>query len=684
MMFVASASVSLAQLVDYQAPTPTVPGIQSAPGQFPLTVTSTNIISTNPPGTELGGDDRDLIFLQISNSGPIEWTSSRYNAGDIAVNVGPNPGGGANSPPGNVVNSFQEGNNQDPNLQAFPTTHAWRLNSKLGIPLATVTQNGVGENNTVGGNSIPLYGTAQFTNSFSQGVGYNMVNGVYGNGDGGSGSAGGAVDLNMGIAGFNTLVGSTEGTFNVAASFFPYGQDEGTANGWIGGYVNSQDIGPGGAGNWVGGTYNGNFDPSESFSGSSYPGGESPMLSLDGNVGTKYLNFAGPDSGIIVTPSFGDPTIATGLQLTTANDAPGRDPTSYQVFGTNDPITSSDNSLGNQENWTLISSGSVSLPDDRFTPGSVINFSNSTEYDSYRILFPGTKGDSLFQIAEIDLLGDVPAQSLSGVDLLSSSDDVLAVNTVDVGPDPSNLPSYNVNFFGQNGPPVTWDPSGNAMARLESPDFTPADGLLFVGTADGDNDNEFAVATPNGSGWDIAVYANDDNSLRNLNADAASGTFSFLFVDFDSQGLTGGLIDGETGNSIEERETGQAFELTRLSTGVYQLSIDGVTPDDGMLILTNAGGDTPSFLSYEEDGNGNFIIQSRFVENGDLASGNASFPLVDTDFAFAYVDFTNPLAPPLPQNGGGPGDPGRVIPEPSSIALLIGGLAMGLSRRRRS
>lgn len=512
MMFVAaSASVSFAQLglVEYQAPMVTAPGVQLPPGTFPLGVTATNISATNPPGTELNGSQQDTILAEFSG-GPVEFTSSRMNEGDFAINVGPNPGGSTNQPPSVFVNNFQEGNGQDPGSQVFPTTNAWRANHKMGIWLATVRQNGVGENNTVNGNSVELFGTAQFTNTFAQGFGYNMVTGEYANGDGGATDDNGAVDLNMGIAGFNTNAGSTEGVFDTAAAFFPYGQDEGTTSGWVGGYVEANAAG--GQAQWVGGTY--------------------------------------------------DST-------------------------------------------------------DPFDPSS---------------------------------------------------------------PDASKLPSYNVNFFGENGPPVEWISPGNAIARLESSQFNPEEGMLFLNPADGDNNNEFAVSNPDSTGWEIALYSNDNNNLADLNAREDSGNFSFLFVDWDSQRLTGALVDGATGDSIEERETGQTFDLTRLDVGTYQLAIDGVTPEDGALILSVAGGE-PAFLSYEDDGSGNFIIESRFVDNGDLVGGNSSFPLVDSDFYFAYVDFTNPLAPPLASNGGGPGD--RVIPEPSTVALLAGGFALTLVRRRR-
>jgi len=163
-------------------------------------------------------------------------------------------------------------------------------------------------------------------------------------------------------------------------------------------------------------------------SNSSYPGAESPQMILDGDAGTKYLNFAGPHTGFIVTPSMSG-LIMQSFTITTANDADGRDPTSWELYGTNDPITSADNSAGLSENWTLIGEGAVDLPSDRFTIGPVVPVVSDTPYSSYRMLYPTLKGDSLMQIADVAfyMLPDG-----TGPNLLSSLDSILAIQA---GPD---------------------------------------------------------------------------------------------------------------------------------------------------------------------------------------------------------------------------------------------------------
>ncbi len=123
---------------------------------------------------------------------------------------------------------------------------------------------------------------------------------------------------------------------------------------------------------------------------SDYPNFEGPSSVTDQNAGTKYLNFGQAGTGFIATPVFGSSTIQS-LQLTTANDAEERDPASYELYGTNDPITSADNSFGDQENWTLISSGALTLPPERQTPGPIVDFANATAYTSYKLIFPTVK-----------------------------------------------------------------------------------------------------------------------------------------------------------------------------------------------------------------------------------------------------------------------------------------------------
>jgi len=130
------------------------------------------------------------------------------------------------------------------------------------------------------------------------------------------------------------------------------------------------------------------------------PPGEGAENAFDGNTNTKYLNFDKYNAGVTIKLSSG--RVIKGFTLTTANDFPGRDPTSYKLYGSNNGTT-----------WTLLSEGALSLSNDRFTTSSEITVANTNAYVYYYIFFPTTKaGDGCgqdcnsMQIAEITFIYD--------------------------------------------------------------------------------------------------------------------------------------------------------------------------------------------------------------------------------------------------------------------------------------
>lgn len=169
----------------------------------------------------------------------------------------------------------------------------------------------------------------------------------------------------------------------------------------------------------------------------SYPGPEGPGNVADQDSSSKYLNFGKERTGFIITPAAGSSTIQS-LRLTTANDAEERDPASYDLFGTNDPIGSTDNSLGNGETWTLISSGALALPSTRLTQGAILDFVNATAYTSYKMIFPTVKNPGAansMQVADVSLFTGMGG---TGTQILMANDPALAVS--DVFASESNYP----------------------------------------------------------------------------------------------------------------------------------------------------------------------------------------------------------------------------------------------------
>jgi hypothetical protein len=159
---------------------------------------------------------------------------------------------------------------------------------------------------------------------------------------------------------------------------------------------------------------------------SNYPAAESPAKVLDGNSGTKYLNFARENTGFIVTLS--SAAAVQSFTLTTANDWAQRDPASWALWGTNDAITSANNSTGLAESWTPIGSGSVSLPDARFTVGPVVGFVNSTAYSSYRMLYPTLKNAGATNSMQVADVAYYATSDGSGSNLLATTNPILAIH----------------------------------------------------------------------------------------------------------------------------------------------------------------------------------------------------------------------------------------------------------------
>ncbi|MFT5311844.1 MAG: hypothetical protein ACI8Z9_000319 [Paraglaciecola sp.] len=146
-----------------------------------------------------------------------------------------------------------------------------------------------------------------------------------------------------------------------------------------------------------------------------WPVGEGPKHLIDG-LGQKYLNFGETLTGAIITPNLGS-SIATSIQLWTANDVDDRDPASFELWGTNTAISGSSILLSL---FTSIDSGSLALPTSRNQGGTAalqavnsqtIVFSNSTAYTSYLLLFPTVKLNNIgiMQIAEAQLFSAAAA-----------------------------------------------------------------------------------------------------------------------------------------------------------------------------------------------------------------------------------------------------------------------------------
>lgn len=162
-----------------------------------------------------------------------------------------------------------------------------------------------------------------------------------------------------------------------------------------------------------------------------------------------------------------------------------------------------------------------------------------------------------------------------------------------------------------------------------------SDGLLF---AIGNNNSNTVVQTApfsDGSGWDLRVQHNGAAFL----ATGVDRNFSFLYLPYDTDNMIGGLYDGAADSHISSVG---GFTMSRLSTGEYELTIPGETPETGMLLLTvsdehfdgSITAPSNNLLSYEPTVSGTFLINS--VDTPGLT-------LEDTNFSWTFISFDDPI-----------------------------------------
>ncbi len=239
------------------------------------------------------------------------------------------------------------------------------------------------------------------------------------------------------------------------------------------------------------------IDTDPPASNSNYPAAESPAKAIDGTL-TKYLNFGEEGSGFIVTP--GGSTIVQSFRITTANDANERDPSSFELWGTNDAIVSADNSTGLGESWTLIAAGALALPTARNTPGPVVPITNATAYASYKMLYPTVRNAGAansMQIAEVSFF---QSNDGTGTDILDPTDPILAVHIAPSSRSPATEGVANaidqsvntkyLNFGRENSGFIVTPSSGSSVVNRfqittanDSPSRDPASWELY-GTND--------------------------------------------------------------------------------------------------------------------------------------------------------------------------------------------------------
>lgn len=340
---------------------------------------------------------------------------------------------------------------------------------------------------------------------------------------------------------------------------------------------------------------------------------------LDATSSTKWLSYAGRGSGFIVTPAAS--SSVQSFIITTANDGPTRDPISYELYGTNDPIASLNNSDGKAESWTSISTGSLALPAGRQTIGSPVNVTNGNAYTSYKMVFPQVAGatEVLFQIADIQFYA---AAGGTGGTILAASNAIKAI-----APNVMPLNSAGAVAAGYTGGAIIPQGTPGGMGIFE---MRNNGGLKrYDGTTTGTNGIVYANESPIlYARWGVAT-----------NPSGTFGVAPFPFVRATNATVIDyGDAPGSVGTGFNGIQTEYPLSTLTASEDAYFHWAQGCfrVPAAGRYTFTMRGDDGSQLAifgatwvnRYSDNGNGSYI--GEMMQNG--------FPTGDTN-DIAVVEF---------------------------------------------
>ncbi len=343
----------------------------------------------------------------------------------------------------------------------------------------------------------------------------------------------------------------------------------------------------------------------------STPGGEEVYRAFDNSNNTKYLNYSGAGSGVTIDLGTGNAYAVNGLGLTTANDSSERDPTSYEVWGSNDGTS-----------FTRVSYGTMTAPTTRLTDYADISFSNSTSYQWYRVVFPTVRGSSYMQIAEIRL----PAQSgnlltytegaaagvvLTGIDVSDADTGSLTGATASIT---AGLTTGDVLSFTNDGSTMgsisgTYDSSTGILTLSGAGTPTEYQNAFRTVKFRNTTNNPTAISSTRTVTW----QANDGNASNNL----STTTTSTITVIETVPTITSIAITSSAG-SDNRYAIGETIEVTATFTeavtvtNLPRMAVNGLTGK----YFTYSGGSGTSALTF-----------AYTVASGDSAAGGVGVAL---------------------------------------------------------
>ncbi len=334
-----------------------------------------------------------------------------------------------------------------------------------------------------------------------------------------------------------------------------------------------------------------------------------------------------PDDGLWVTAQFDQPYLLTHFTVSSANDAPARDPTVWAVQGSNDGVAFTD----------IYTYDDFSPWDERL---QVIQFSapedfpvQTTGYSTFRFVTFNTDSHpafAYFQVGEIEYFGEP-----GGGGALQAGD-----ADMDLDFDQLDLVRVQIAAKYLTGPVASWGEGDWNGAPGGSPGNPPAGDSRF-------NQSDIISALTAGK-YLTGKYA----ALANANGMRGDGQTSIIY----NAGTGEVAVDAPAGTNLTSVNIESAG---RIFTGAP---------------ATNLGG------SFDNDSDNNIFKATFGSSFGSLSFGNVAQAGLSQQFVLNDLTVVGSLA-----GGGALGNVDLIyVPEPASALLLLIGFVFAIAQRRRT
>ncbi|MDB6122913.1 MAG: Phospholipase phosphocholine-specific, partial [Pedosphaera sp.] len=181
--------------------------------------------------------------------------------------------------------------------------------------------------------------------------------------------------------------------------------------------------------------------------------------------------------------------------------------------------------------------------------------------------------------------------------------------------------------------------SGKTLVDLRAFGLNSSNAVLLV--EGGKNEANYALSATNGNGtWTITCH--DDNG------GAEQDYVGFVCVPLTNHTVVSGKFMGDAKIAMQS----QVIQVVNSGVGTYHLTIPGVNPNNGVLIISPENGDTingDNLVSYQINGNG-WDIQTRDITSG-FTPALQTLPDTDAVVSFAYIPGPTPGSTTLRWSG---------------------------------